>query len=68
MVRLITKISYGVSLGGKREANSFRQETDTISRMIYGMASAFMMTGEDIFLETAEKGVEYLKKHMRFMM
>jgi len=60
------KYRTSVSLSGKREANSFRQETDTISRMIYGMASAFMLTGEDIFLETAEKGVEYLKKHMRF--
>lgn len=60
------KYRTSVSLGGKREVNSFRQETDTISRMIYGMASAFMLTGEDIFLETAEKGVEYLKKHMRF--
>ena len=60
------KYRTAVSLSGKREANSFRQETDTISRMIYGMASAFMMTGEDIFLETVEKGVEYLKKHMRF--
>ena len=60
------KYRTAVSLGGKREVNSFRQETDTISRMIYGMASAFMLTGEDIFLETAEKGVEYLKKHMRF--
>lgn len=60
------KYRTSVSLSGKSETNSFRQETDTISRMIYGMASAFMMTGEDIFLETAEKGVEYLKKHMRF--
>ncbi len=60
------KYRTSVSLSGKREVNSFRQETDTISRMIYGMASAFMLTGEDIFLETAEKGVEYLKKHMRF--
>lgn len=60
------KYRTSVSLSGKSETNSFRQETDTISRMIYGMASAFMMTGEDIFLETAEKGVDYLKKHMRF--
>jgi mannose/cellobiose epimerase-like protein (N-acyl-D-glucosamine 2-epimerase family) len=60
------KYRTAVSLGGKAEKNSFRQETDTISRMIYGMASAFMLTGEDRFLEVAEKGVEYLKKHMRF--
>lgn len=60
------KYRTSVSLSGNRDINSFRQETDTISRMIYGMASAFMLTGEDVFLETAEKGVEYLKKHMRF--
>lgn len=60
------KYRTAVNLGGKREMNSFRQETDTISRMIYGMASAFMLTGEDKFLEAAEKGTEYLKKHMRF--
>ena len=55
-----------VNLSGKVDINSFRQETDTISRMIYGMASAFMMTGEDLFLEVAEKGVQYLRDHMRF--
>ncbi len=60
------KYRTSVNLAGKSEIKSFRQETDTISRMIYGMASAFMLTGEDVFLETAEKGVEYLKKHMRF--
>jgi anti-anti-sigma factor len=42
-----------------------RQETDTISRMVYGMASAYMLTGEDRFLEAAEKGTQYLRDHMR---
>ncbi len=42
-----------------------RQETDTISRMIYGLASAYMLTGEDVFLEASEKGCEYLRQHMR---
>lgn len=60
------KYRTSVSLSGNRDSSSYRQETDTISRMIYGMSSAFMLTGEDIFLETAEKGVEYLKQHMRF--
>ena len=45
--------------------NSTRQETDTISRMIYGFATAFMLTGEDKYLEAAEKGTEYLREHMR---
>lgn len=42
------------------------QETDTISRLIYGMASAYLLTGEDRFLEAAEKGTQYLRDHMRF--
>lgn len=42
-----------------------RQETDTISRMIYGFASAYMLTGEDRYLEAAEKGTQYLREHMR---
>lgn len=54
-----------ISLGGTK-TDTFRQETDTISRMVYGMASAFQLTGEDRFLEVAEKGTEYLRDHMRF--
>src|SRR5205823_11035050 len=45
----------------------FRQETDTISRLVYGFASAFLMTGEDKYLDAAEKGTEYLREHMRFV-
>ena len=42
-----------------------RQETDTISRLVYGLATAYLLTGEDRFLEAAEKGTEYLRDHMR---
>lgn len=42
-----------------------RQETDTISRMIYGFASAYLLTGVDKYLEAAEKGTEYLRAHLR---
>lgn len=41
------------------------QETDTISRMIYGFATAYLLTGEDRYLEAAERGTEYLRNHMR---
>jgi anti-anti-sigma factor len=41
------------------------QETDTISRLIYGFATAYMLTGEDRYLKAAEKGTEYLREHMR---
>jgi anti-anti-sigma factor len=43
----------------------FRQETDTISRLIYGLASAYLLTGQDRFLEAAESGTNYLREHMR---
>jgi mannose/cellobiose epimerase-like protein (N-acyl-D-glucosamine 2-epimerase family) len=55
-----------ITLDGQKEADNFRQETDTISRLVYGFASAYMLTGEERFLEAAEKGTEYLRDHMRF--
>ncbi len=54
-----------LNLSGERKGD-FRQETDTISRLVYGFSSAFLLTGEDRFLEAAEKGVLYLREHMRF--
>ena len=48
-------------------APDFRQETDTISRLVYGFATAYLLTGEDRFLEAAEAGTEYLREHMRFV-
>jgi mannose/cellobiose epimerase-like protein (N-acyl-D-glucosamine 2-epimerase family) len=56
-----------LSLSGARSMVNFRQETDTISRLVYGFATAFLMTGEDKFLDAAEKGTEYLREHMRFL-
>ena len=56
-----------LSLSGVRSVTNYRQETDTISRLVYGFATAFMMTGEDRFLEAAEKGTDYLREHMRFV-
>ncbi|MGI5480663.1 AGE family epimerase/isomerase [Streptomyces lavendofoliae] len=55
-----------IRLGGEKTA-SHVQETDTISRLVYGMASAFLLTGEDEYLEVAERGTEYLREHMRFV-
>jgi uncharacterized protein YyaL (SSP411 family) len=54
-----------IHLTGEKKGD-YLQETDTISRMIYGLASAYLLTGEDAFLEGAEKGTEYLRAHMRF--
>lgn len=54
-----------LSDSGAKGTNT-RQETDTISRLVYGFASAYLMTGEDRYLEAAEKGTEYLRQHHRF--
>lgn len=56
-----------LSLSGEKSQENYRQETDTISRLVYGFATAFLMTGQDRFLDAAEKGTEYLRDHMRFM-
>ncbi|MDZ7958800.1 MAG: AGE family epimerase/isomerase [Aulosira sp. DedQUE10] len=56
-----------LSLSGVLSTTNFRQETDTISRLVYGFATAFLMTGNDSFLKAAERGTEYLREHMRFV-
>jgi len=54
-----------LSLSGAKMVDH-RQETDTISRLVYGFASAFHLTGRDDFLLAAERGTQYLRDHMRF--
>jgi mannose/cellobiose epimerase-like protein (N-acyl-D-glucosamine 2-epimerase family)/putative intracellular protease/amidase len=61
-----TKYRTFLRLGGDK-TDDYRQETDTISRLIYGMSSAHMLTGDERFLEVAERGTEYLRAHMRFV-
>lgn len=56
-----------ITLNGEKAKDNYRQETDTISRLVYGFATAYMMTGDDRFLEGAERGTEYLRDHMRFL-
>jgi mannose/cellobiose epimerase-like protein (N-acyl-D-glucosamine 2-epimerase family) len=55
-----------IKLTGEKPADNYRQETDTISRLVYGFATAYLLTGDDRYLEGAEKGTEYLRDHMRF--
>lgn len=53
-------------LDGRKTADHV-QETDTISRLAYGMASAFLLTGREDFLEVAERGSAYLRDNLRFV-
>ncbi len=48
-----------------QKIESTRQETDTISRMVYGFATVYLLTGEERYLEAAEKGTEYLRTRLR---
>src|SRR5205085_5804423 len=41
-------------LAGAKKGD-YLQETDTISRLVFGLASTYLLTGEDQFLEAAEK-------------
>ena len=41
------------------------QNLDTVSRLVYGFATAYMMTGDERALEAATKGTEYMQKHFR---
>ncbi len=50
--------------GAKQKAG--RQETDTIARLVYGFASAYLLTGDPLCLEAATKGTDYLREHLRF--
>ncbi len=53
-----------LDIGGTR-GKDYRQETDTISRLVYGFASAYLMTGDDRYLEAADAGTKYLRDHLR---
>jgi mannose/cellobiose epimerase-like protein (N-acyl-D-glucosamine 2-epimerase family) len=55
-----------IKLSGEKATDNYRQETDTISRLVYGFATAYLLTGDDRYLEGAENGTEYLREHMRF--
>ncbi len=48
-----------------QKTGSVRQEADTISRLVYGFASAYMLNGDERFLHAAEKGTGYLRKMFR---
>lgn len=61
-----SKYRTNISLVGAKDGST-RQETDTISRLVYGFAVSYMLTGEERYLEAAEKGTEYLHDNMRFL-
>lgn len=41
------------------------QETATLSRLIYGFASSYLLTGNERFLLAAQSGIQYQREHFR---
>lgn len=52
-----------IALDGCRKPGH-RQETDTISRLVYGFASAYLLTGDERYLEAADAGTRFLRESM----
>jgi mannose/cellobiose epimerase-like protein (N-acyl-D-glucosamine 2-epimerase family) len=51
-----------LSLDGDALADG-RQESAVLSRLVYGFATAFLMTGRPVYLEAAQAGSTYLAEH-----
>ena len=43
---------------------STRQETDTISRLVYGLATAYLLSGTQQYLDAAVSGAHYMIEHL----
>jgi anti-anti-sigma factor len=56
---------YRTTLSLSGEKIGTRQEACTMSRLVYGFATAYHLTGEERFLTAAERGCAYLETHMR---
>ncbi|GAA3455382.1 AGE family epimerase/isomerase [Dactylosporangium matsuzakiense] len=52
-----------LSMEGAKAATA-RQETDTISRLVYGLATAYIMTGRERYLQAANAGAQYMVDHL----
>ena len=57
------KFRTDLSAEGKKQDGV--QNLDTISRLIYGFATAYMITGDERALEAATNGTEYMQRHFR---
>ena len=49
-----------------RPEESDLQEMATLSRLIYGLSSAYLLTGGQRYLDAARAGVSYQREHFRF--
>lgn len=57
------KFRTDLSAEGKKQDGV--QNLDTISRLVYGFATAYMITGDERALDAAVNGTEYMQRHFR---
>ncbi len=60
-----TKYRTNLTAAGTKIEDLPIQECDTISRLIYGLSSAYMLTGHDRYLDAVKNGVEYQRRYFR---
>ncbi|WP_299407975.1 N-acyl-D-glucosamine 2-epimerase [Acaryochloris sp. IP29b_bin.148] len=58
--------NFRTDISAEGEKLDGQQNLDTISRLIYGFATAYMLTGDERALEAAVKGTDYMRQHFRF--
>ncbi|WP_415846492.1 AGE family epimerase/isomerase, partial [Vibrio aerogenes] len=59
-----SKYRTNLSLEGRKKGDGI-QEAATLSRLVYGFATAYMMTGHDKYWQAAKKGSLYLRQHFK---
>lgn len=60
-----TKYSTNLGISGMPIENESVQECATLSRLIYGLSSAYLLTGSERFLQAAKNGVAYQREWFR---
>lgn len=60
-----TKYRTNLGISGMPVENESIQECATLSRLIYGLSSAYLLTGSERFLQAAKNGVTYQREWFR---
>ncbi|MEI7475479.1 MAG: AGE family epimerase/isomerase [bacterium] len=60
-----TKYQTYIGISGAPDKDNKTQECATLSRLIYGLSSAYLLTGSKRFLDAAQNGVAYQREWFR---
>lgn len=62
-----SKYQTNIGITGMPEKSNTVQECATLSRLIYGLSSAYLMTGNDRYRKAAASGIEYQRENFRYI-